>query len=126
MVAPRFLACSSSSNTSMPEPSPNTKPSRCLSNGRDAFVGLSLLVDRAPGGIMRDQRDQVVEVLTPFARAKVDAEARPVHFVVFQQPGVLQGLPGRAQSEARVGAAIFPAVLAEELLDAVVLHLGGE
>ena len=32
--APRFFACSSSSRTTMPAPSPITKPSRSLSNGR--------------------------------------------------------------------------------------------
>ena len=31
----------------MPAPSPSTKPSRFLSNGREAPVGLSLWVDRA-------------------------------------------------------------------------------
>src|SRR5262249_18990028 len=47
MVAPRRRACSYSSSTTMPEPSPSTKPSRCRSNGRDAFWGASLRVDRA-------------------------------------------------------------------------------
>ena len=41
-TAPRASACPSSSITSMPAPSPMTKPSRALSNGRDARVGWSL------------------------------------------------------------------------------------
>src|SRR5262249_15766530 len=47
MRAPRLLACSSSSRTTMPEPSPSTKPSRVRSNGLDAFCGASLRVESA-------------------------------------------------------------------------------
>src|ERR671933_513601 len=42
MRAPRRFACSSSSRMRMPAPSPGTKPSRSLSNGREAFSGWSL------------------------------------------------------------------------------------
>ena len=47
MVAPRARACSYSSKTTTPAPSPNTKPSRSLSQGREAVAGSSLRVDRA-------------------------------------------------------------------------------
>ena len=39
MWAPLFLACSSSSKTTIPAPSPITKPARSLSNGMDARKG---------------------------------------------------------------------------------------
>ena len=45
--APRCKAVSKSSSTTIPAPSPITKPSRSLSNGRDAFSGSSLRVDSA-------------------------------------------------------------------------------
>ena len=45
MVAPRALACSSVSITISAPPSPNTKPLRSLSNGRQAPAGSSLVVD---------------------------------------------------------------------------------
>ena len=44
---PRRLACSSSSITRTPAPSPCTKPSRSLSKGREACSGASLRVDIA-------------------------------------------------------------------------------
>ena len=48
ILAPRALACLSSSSTRAPAPSPMTKPSRSLSQGRDAICGVSLkLVDSA-------------------------------------------------------------------------------
>src|SRR6266853_2070924 len=47
MVAPRRRACSSSSRTRMPAPSPITKPSRSLSQGRLARAGSSLRVESA-------------------------------------------------------------------------------
>src|SRR6185436_12809431 len=47
MFAPRRRACSISSSTTMPAPSPSTKPSRSLSNGRLACAGSSLRVDSA-------------------------------------------------------------------------------
>src|SRR5690349_4044281 len=47
MLAPRFFAASSSSSTTMPAPSPITKPSRSLSNGRLAFSGSLLRVESA-------------------------------------------------------------------------------
>ena len=47
MRAPRFLACSSSSRITTAEPSDSTKPSRSLSNGREARVGSSLRVESA-------------------------------------------------------------------------------
>ena len=46
-LRPRRFAVSSSSSIRMPEPSPSTKPSRSLSNGRLARVGSSLRCDRA-------------------------------------------------------------------------------
>src|ERR1035437_7562332 len=60
MCAPRARANSSSSRMRMPAPSPTTKPSRSLSNGRQAWVGSSLRVERAfmaakpatPSGVM--------------------------------------------------------------------------
>ena len=39
MCAPRALACSSDSRTSTPAPSPSTKPSRAVSQGRETVVG---------------------------------------------------------------------------------------
>ena len=39
MTAPRCFACSSSSRTTTPAPSPRTNPSLSLSNGLDAFIG---------------------------------------------------------------------------------------
>ena len=45
MLAPRALACSSVSITISAPASPNTKPLRSLSNGRQAPAGSSLLVD---------------------------------------------------------------------------------
>ena len=47
VVAPRALACSYSSSTTMPAPSPRTKPLRSLSNGRLAVCGWSLLSESA-------------------------------------------------------------------------------
>src|SRR5208282_1496419 len=47
MGAPRRRACSSSSRTMMPAPSPITKPSRSLSQGRLARAGSSLRVESA-------------------------------------------------------------------------------
>ncbi len=43
----RARACSYSSSTMTPAPSPMTKPSRSLSQGREAVAGSSLRVDRA-------------------------------------------------------------------------------
>src|ERR1700722_10337389 len=45
MLAPRAFACSSVSIVIIAPASPNTKPSRSLSNGRHAPAGSSLLVD---------------------------------------------------------------------------------
>src|SRR3954469_4759488 len=45
--APRAAAWSARSSTTAPAPSPSTKPSRPLSQGRDAFSGSSLRVDMA-------------------------------------------------------------------------------
>ena len=42
MVAPLATACSSSSRTTTPAPSPITKPSRPVSHGREAISGVSL------------------------------------------------------------------------------------
>src|SRR2546425_1176942 len=47
MRASRALAYASDSRTTMPAPSPHTKPSRFASNGRMAFAGSSLRVDIA-------------------------------------------------------------------------------
>src|SRR6476659_7005362 len=47
MGAPRRCACSSSSRMTTPAPSPMMKPSRSLSNGRQAVEGLSFCVDSA-------------------------------------------------------------------------------
>src|ERR1039458_2866942 len=47
MRAPRRRACSSSSSTRMPDPSPTTKPSRLRSQGREARWGSSLRVESA-------------------------------------------------------------------------------
>src|SRR6266511_3260886 len=47
MRASRPTACSSASRTSRPPPSPQTKPSRSASKGREALVGSSLRVDMA-------------------------------------------------------------------------------
>ena len=48
MSAPRSLACCSLSSTRTPAPSPITNPSRPVSKGREALLGLELyLVDRA-------------------------------------------------------------------------------
>src|ERR1041384_2951664 len=44
MRAPRRLACSSSSSTITPAPSPMTNPSRSTSNGREERCGSSLRV----------------------------------------------------------------------------------
>src|SRR6059036_2929248 len=41
------MACSSASSTRTPPPSPQTKPSRPASKGREAFVGSALRVDIA-------------------------------------------------------------------------------
>jgi len=41
MLAPLFLACSSYSKTTIPHPSPSTKPDLFLSNGRLAYSGFS-------------------------------------------------------------------------------------
>ena len=46
--APRALACSSVSMSISAPPSPNTMPSRSLSNGRQAPGGSSLFVDNSP------------------------------------------------------------------------------
>src|SRR5688500_9447589 len=48
MLAPRASACSTASTTRMPAASPNTKPSRPASNGREAFSGSSFRFERAP------------------------------------------------------------------------------
>src|SRR5581483_2942063 len=47
MRASRRRACASDSSTTMPPPSPHTKPSRAASNGREAFWGSSFRVDMA-------------------------------------------------------------------------------
>ncbi len=47
-VAPRASACAAASTTSTPAASPNTKPSRSASNGRDAASGSSLRFESAP------------------------------------------------------------------------------
>ena len=47
MWAPLFFACSSSSITIKPAPSLRTNPSRSASNGLDAVLGSSFLVDIA-------------------------------------------------------------------------------
>src|SRR4249919_1290104 len=47
MRAPRAFADSYSSSTMMPAPSPSTKPSRSLSQGRLALVGSLLRVESA-------------------------------------------------------------------------------
>src|ERR1700733_4559111 len=47
MLASRARACSSSSKTRMPAPSPTTNPSRSLSNGRQACSGSALRVESA-------------------------------------------------------------------------------
>ena len=47
MRAPRAFACSYSSSTRTPAPSPSTKPSRSTSHGRLAVAGSSLRVDSA-------------------------------------------------------------------------------
>ena len=47
MRASRARACSRDSSTRSPPPSPQTKPSRLASNGREALVGSSLRVDIA-------------------------------------------------------------------------------
>ncbi len=46
-VRGRTCACASDSNTSTPAPSPMTKPSRPVSQGRDAFSGSLLRDDSA-------------------------------------------------------------------------------
>src|SRR2546425_1225448 len=51
ILAPRFRACSHSSRISTAAPSPITKPSRSLSNGRLAVAGSSLRSDSACGGV---------------------------------------------------------------------------
>src|SRR4051794_33649623 len=56
MVAPRASACSSVSSTVKPAPSAITKPSRAVSNGRDARSGSSLRLLIAP---MRANADTV-------------------------------------------------------------------
>src|SRR5438874_196906 len=98
MCAPRRLACPSSSRTSMPDPSPSTKPSRRASNGRDALV-----------------------------RAEVDAEARAVHLGVVEQVGVFEGLLGRGEGELAVDATVrVPLRLLDVPAEIEVLHLGGK
>ena len=47
IFAPLFFADSSDSITKTPEPSPKTKPSRSLSQGREAFSGSSFLLEIA-------------------------------------------------------------------------------
>ena len=47
ILAPLDFACSYSSKTIHPPPSPNTKPSLSKSNGLDAVFGSSFLVERA-------------------------------------------------------------------------------
>src|SRR6266542_1755999 len=48
-LAPRARAWSARSSTTIPAPSPSTKPSRALSKGRDAFSGSLLRVDHSLG-----------------------------------------------------------------------------
>ena len=58
MRAPRFFACSSSSRTRMPAPSPGTNPSRPRSNGREAFCRLVVpLRERARLGEAADAQE---------------------------------------------------------------------
>jgi hypothetical protein len=47
MRAPRLTACSCDSRINVPAPSPGTNPSLSRSNGRLAFSGASLRVDKA-------------------------------------------------------------------------------
>nr|AFK47420.1 unknown [Medicago truncatula] len=47
MFAPLFLACSNSSKTKTPAPSPMTNPSRLVSQGRDALEGSVFLWESA-------------------------------------------------------------------------------
>ncbi len=70
-----FRACSRVSRTTMPAPSPMTKPSLSLSKGLDALSGASFLVDSAfmeqkpasPRGVMADSVPPAISMsLTPF------------------------------------------------------------
>ena len=59
MRAPRFRACSSSSSTKTPPPSPMTRPSRPRSNGRHAFSGASLRLRQRLEQALADQAQRV-------------------------------------------------------------------
>lgn len=68
MGAPRATACSHSSNTNTPAPSPITKPSLALSKGREAWAGESLEPGTgvAAGGRLRSKaqyRVVLVEIM---------------------------------------------------------------
>ena len=56
VMAPRASACSSSSITRMPAPSPMTKPSRSRSNGREARAGVVVEIRSTARGPRQSRR----------------------------------------------------------------------
>src|SRR5262249_46348371 len=68
--------------------------------------------------------DQVLEVVTSFAGAKVDAHVGPLDAIVVEQPRVFERLAPRGQREARVEAAGSPAFGSrDESTQVEILHL---
>src|SRR5437868_396118 len=61
MFAPRALACSYSSRTTAPAPSPSTKPSRSLSHGRLALASRC----SRPSGLLTSERGIENSVIRP-------------------------------------------------------------
>src|SRR5438105_3945498 len=95
MRAPRFFACSSSSTTRMPEPSPATNPSRSLSNGREAFSGASLRSLRARAALaQRTVRREpgVDERELRGGEAELDEEVVAPRFLLVHEGGGVESL----------------------------------
>src|SRR3989442_922099 len=65
MWQPRLRACSRSSSTRIPAPSPRTKPSRSLSKGRLASAGESLRIDRARSALKHATTNGLINASEP-------------------------------------------------------------
>ncbi len=112
--APRRRACSSSSRTRMPDPSPMTKPSRSLSKGLEAFSGASLRVLSArieqkpptPSGVIAaSEPPAIIASASPRwmrRKASPTAWAPLAHAVAVAELGPLAPVRIETQPEARL------------------------
>ena len=91
----------------------------------EAFAGEGADVERVAIEGAGHHAAKAGEILLAFAAAEIDAEARGIA-MVFVEAGVLHRLLGGAGGEARVAAAIFPAVgIFAGIADIPVFDFGG-